>query len=96
MVDRRYKDCRTSYGCYLKKRKSVPSGSERNGIPTSAEFASLEWLNNHRAETVTNMAAVPSDSGEEGGDVLLRAFQVFQMVLTLPQFLACCNFHGIS
>ena len=27
---------------------------------------------------------------------MLRAFQVFEMVLTLPQFLTCCNFHGIS
>ena len=27
---------------------------------------------------------------------MLRAFQVFQMVLTLPRSLTCCNFHGIS
>ena len=73
-AERRYKNCRTSYGRYLKKRKSVPSGSGRNAVPTPAEFANLEWLNNHinhRAETVTNVAAVPSDSEEEGGDVVL-------------------------
>ena len=53
-AERRYKNCRTSYGRYLKKRKSVPSGSGRNAVPTPAEFANLEWLNNrinHRAET---------------------------------------------
>ena len=58
----------------MKKRKSVPSGSGRIAVPTPAEFSNLEWLNNHinhRAETVTNIAAVPSDSEEEGGDVVL-------------------------
>ena len=58
----------------MKKRKSVPSGSRRNAVRTPAEFANLEWLNNHinhRAETGTNIAAVPSDSEEEGGDVVL-------------------------
>ena len=73
-AERRYKNCRTSYGRYLKKRKSVPSGSRRNAVPAPAEFVNLEWLNNHinnRAETVTNIAAVPSDSEEEGGDVVL-------------------------
>ena len=58
----------------MRKRKSVPSGSGRNAVPTPAEFANLEWLNNHinhRAETVTNIAAVPNDSEEEGGDVVL-------------------------
>ena len=71
---RRYKNCRTSCGRYLKKRKTVPSGSGRNAGPTPAECANLERLNNHinhRAETVTNIAAVPSDSEEEGGDVVL-------------------------
>ena len=73
-AERRYKNCSTSYGRYLKKRKSVPSGSGPNAVPTPAEFANLEWLNNHinhRAETGTNIAGVPSDSEEEGGDVVL-------------------------
>ena len=51
--ERRYKNCRTSYGRHLKKRKSVPSGSGRNAVSTPAEFANLWWLNNqinHRAE----------------------------------------------
>ena len=58
----------------MRKRKSVPSGFGRNAVPTPAEFANFEWLNNHinhRAETVTNIAAVPSDSEEEGGDIVL-------------------------
>ena len=63
----------------MKKRKSVPSVSGRNAIPTAAEFANLEWLNNHinhHAETGTNIAAVPSDSEEEGGDVVLNEANV--------------------
>ena len=66
-AEKRCKNCRTSYGRYLKKLNSVPSVSGRNAIPTPAKFANLEWLNNHinhRAETVTNIAAVPSDSKE--------------------------------
>ena len=58
----------------MKKRKTVPSGSGRNAVPTLAEFANLEWLNNHinhRAETVTNIATISSYSEEEGGDVVL-------------------------
>ena len=49
-------------------------GSGPNAVPTPAEFANLEWLNNHinhRAKTGTNIAGVPSDSEEEGGDVVL-------------------------
>ena len=41
-AERRYKNCRTSYGRYLKKRNSIPLDSGRNAIPTAAEFANLE------------------------------------------------------
>ena len=74
-AERRFKNCRTSYGRDLKKRNSIPSGSGHKAVPTAAEFANLEWLNchiNYRTETVTNIAAVPSDSEEEGGDVVLN------------------------
>ena len=60
-AERSYKNCHTSCGRYLKKQKSVPSGSGRNAVPIPAEFANLEWLNNHinhHAETVTNIAAI--------------------------------------
>ncbi|XP_078357367.1 uncharacterized protein LOC144642263 [Oculina patagonica] len=72
-AERRYKNIRTAYGRFLKKRKSIPSGSGRNAVPAPAEFANLEWLDIHinsRAETVTNVA-IPdaSDSEEERGDV---------------------------
>ena len=40
-AERIYKNCRTSYGRYLKKRKSVPSGSRRNAVSTPAEFAQV-------------------------------------------------------
>ena len=74
-AERRFKNCRTSYGRDLKKRNSIPSGSGHKAVLTAAEFANLEWLNSHinyRTETVTNIAAVPSDSEEEGGDVVLN------------------------
>ena len=63
----------------MKKRKSVPSRSGRNAVPTPTQFANLEWLNNHinhRTETVNNIAAIPSDSEEEGGDVVLNESNV--------------------
>ena len=41
-AERRYKNCHTSCGRYLKKRKSVSSGSGRNAVPIPAEFAKLK------------------------------------------------------
>ena len=44
-AERRFKNCRTSYGRDLKKRNSIPSSSRHKAVPTAAEFANLEWLN---------------------------------------------------
>ena len=42
----------------MRKKKSVPSGSGRDAVPSPAEFSNLEWLSNHinqRPSTVTNV-----------------------------------------
>ena len=44
-ADKRFKNIRTAYGRFLKKRKNVPSGSGRDAVPTiPEEFANLNWL----------------------------------------------------
>eukprot|EP00112_Aurelia_sp_Birch-Aquarium-sp1_P003159 Seg1353.6 transcript_id=Seg1353.6/GoldUCD/mRNA.D3Y31 product="hypothetical protein" protein_id=Seg1353.6/GoldUCD/D3Y31 len=58
-AEKKYKNVRTVYGRYLKKGKSVPSGSGRDAVqPPPAEFANLEWLGTYisqRGDTITNM-----------------------------------------
>ena len=39
-----YKNIRTAYGRYLRKRKSVPSDFGRDAIPIPLQFAHLKWL----------------------------------------------------
>ena len=56
-VESRYKNIRTAYGRFLKKSKSVPSGSGRDAVPLPKEFANLEWLSifiEHK-NTVSNL-----------------------------------------
>ena len=36
---------RTAYGCYLKRLKTLPSGSGRDAV--LREFQNLEWFNPH-------------------------------------------------
>ena len=51
----KYKNIRSAYGRYLKKRKTTPSGSGRSTI--NLEYDYLEWLNvyiEHR-ETTSNL-----------------------------------------
>ena len=58
-AEKKYKNIRTAYGRYLKKKKSVPSGSGRDAVPPQ-EFTNLDWLTNHvnhKASTVTKHAA---------------------------------------
>ena len=60
--ENKYKNIRSSYGRYLKKRKAVPSRSGRSAI--SSEYSYLEWLNvyiEHR-ETSTNLPTFIVDS----------------------------------
>ena len=66
-AEKKYKNIRTAYGRYLKKKKSVPSGSGRDAVPPQ-EFTNLDWLANHinhKASTVTNMPRRESEDEDE-------------------------------
>ena len=41
----KFRNIRTAYGRYLKRLKTIPSGSGRDAVPR--EFQNLEWLNPH-------------------------------------------------
>ena len=55
VAEKRFRNIRTAYGRFLKKKKSVPSGSGRDAVPSiPKEFANLEWLSTlicHRKTT---------------------------------------------
>ena len=66
-AEKKYKNVRTAYGRYLRKKKSVPSGSGRDAVPAPAEFSNLDWLANHinqRPSTVTNMQSRDEIEGD--------------------------------
>lgn len=46
-AEKKFRNVRTAYGRYLKRRKSVPSGSNGDPVPIPREFISLEWLSEH-------------------------------------------------
>ena len=46
-AEKKFRNVRTAYGCYLKRRKSVPCGSGRDAVPIPREFVHLEWLSVH-------------------------------------------------
>ena len=54
-AEKRFKNIRTAYGRYLKKKRNVPSGSGRDAVPRiPKEFENFEWLStiiNHRKTT---------------------------------------------
>ena len=43
-AERKYKSICSSYGRFLRKAKQVPSGSGRDAVPVSGDFANLGWL----------------------------------------------------
>lgn len=43
-AEKKFKNIRTAYGRYLKKVKSIPSGSGRDAVPLPKEFVNLDWL----------------------------------------------------
>ena len=50
----------------MRKKKSVPSGSGRDAVPSPAELSNLDWLANHinqRPSTVTNMQSHDESEG---------------------------------
>ena len=44
-AEARFRNIRTVYGRYLKRLKTLPSGSGRDAVPR--EFQNLQWLNPH-------------------------------------------------
>ena len=57
-AERKYKNIRSAYCRFLKKKKAVPSGSGRDAVPVPTEFSNLDSLVshiNHRAATVSNL-----------------------------------------
>ena len=63
---KKFRNVRTACGRYLKRRKSVPSGSGRDAVSISREFVNIEWLSVHieHRPTVSN---VPLPSPENRG-----------------------------
>ena len=61
---KKFKNIRTGYGRYLKKLKSIPSGSGRDAVPVPKDVAGLDWLQlyiSHRL-TVSNMSVNPVEA----------------------------------
>ena len=70
-AEKKFRNVRTAYGRFLKKRKGIPSGSGRDAVPEiPKEFANLEWLStliSHR-KTTSNFqptAGAPGDDAVE-------------------------------
>ena len=71
-AEKKFKNIRTGYGRYLKKLKSIPSGSGRDAVPVPKDFAGLDWLQqyiSHRP-TVSNISVNPVqvDSDEDDNE----------------------------
>ena len=65
-AEKKYKNIRTSYTRHLKKVKSVPSGSGRDAVPKTGEFANLQWLDQHisHRKSASNWSNHESDEEE--------------------------------
>ena len=69
-AEKKFKNIRTGYGRYLKKVKSIPSGSGRDAVPVPKDFAGLDWLQkyiSHRP-TVTNISVNSIEVDGDGDD----------------------------
>ena len=61
-----FKNIRTAYGRFLKRRKNLPSGSGRSDVPVLQEFGNLDWLSTfieHR-KTTDNLPSKSSIASE--------------------------------
>ena len=45
--EKKIKECPNRVWVILEKKKSVPSGSGRDAVPSPAEFSDLGWMSNH-------------------------------------------------
>ena len=50
-AEKKIKNIRTGYRRYLKKLKSIPSGSGRAAVPVRKDFASLDRLQQYKPQT---------------------------------------------
>lgn len=69
-AEKKFKNIRTGYGRYLKKVKSIPSGSGRDAVPVPKDFAGLDWLQkyiSHRP-TVTNISVNSIEVDSDGDE----------------------------
>ena len=69
-AEKKIKNIRNGYGRYLKKLKSIPSGSGRDAVPVAKDFAGLHWLQqyiSHRP-TVSNMSVNPVEVDSDKDD----------------------------
>ena len=57
----KFRNIRTAYGRYLKRLKTIPSGSGRDAVPR--EFQNLEWLNPHIAHRPLSTNLRPKSPG---------------------------------
>ena len=76
-AEKKYKNIRTAYGRFLRKRKAIPSGSGRDVVPVPGEFSNLGWLNRFISQraSVTNLT--------EGADSEYEDEQEAEFVLPL-------------
>ena len=60
----KFRNTRTSYGRWLKKRKNPPSGFERDAVRTPPEFVNLGWLDPYikHQPTTTNLISCTKES----------------------------------
>jgi len=72
-AEKKYKYLRTSYGRWLKKQKSVLSGSGRDAVPkVPPEFGNLDWLSshiNHKHAAISNLPTQEVSDNEESADL---------------------------
>ena len=72
-AEKKYKYICTTYGRWLKKRKSVPSGSGRDAVPkVPPEFENLDGLANHinhKHVAISNLPTQEVSNNEESADL---------------------------
>ena len=85
-AEKRFKNIRTAYGRFLKKAKSVPSGSGRDAVLVPREFENLGWLAtyiDHRP-TSTNMKQPKQQELNDSGDDKLATPDVNDILGEFP------------
>ena len=65
-AETKFRNVRTAYTRFLRKKKTVPSGSGREASKVPTEFENLEWLSSYidHRPTCNNMSEQDEESGE--------------------------------